>query len=123
MERLEESDGSKRDMKDSFPPLLRGVGTVVILMAAVIAFCIARQHDQSHRTNVSPNQSASGKESANALAPSVSVTHEPSAKIAQDNVVEEVLENDWVEWLGFAGTAIFAASFFVEAYVRQNKNT
>jgi hypothetical protein len=38
-------------------------------------------------------------------------------------VVEEVLENVWVECLGFAGTAIFAASFFVEAYVRRNKKT
>jgi hypothetical protein len=96
-------------MKDSFPPLLRGIGTVVILMAAVIAFCIARRHDQAPRTLVSPNQSTTGNSRGNSPATS------------QVGVVEVVLENDWVEWLGFTGTAIFAASFFVEAYVRHHK--
>ena len=108
-------------MKDYFPPLLRGIGMLVMLTAAVIAFCIARQHHQSPRTRVTPNQSATGKESGNSLVSSVSKGHELGAEVAQDSVVEEVLENDWVEWLGFTGTAIFGASFFVEAYVRRNK--
>jgi hypothetical protein len=111
MEKLKQSNEAKRDMKGSFPPLLRGIGTVVILMAAVIAFCIARRHDQAHLALVSANQSTTGKGGGNSPASS------------QDSVVEEVLENDWVEWLGFTGTAIFGASFFVEAYVRYHKTT
>ena len=37
-------------MKEALPPLLRGLGTLVILVAAVIAFCIDRQHEKSQRT-------------------------------------------------------------------------
>jgi hypothetical protein len=41
----------------------------------------------------------------------------------QEDVVEDVLENVWFECLSFAGTAIFATSFFIEAYVRHKKKT
>jgi len=88
---------------------------LVMLTAAVIAFCLARQHPQSPRTRVSLNQSATGKESGNSLVSSVSKGHELGAEVAQDDVIEDVLENVWLECLGFAGNAIFAASFFVEA--------
>ena len=110
-------------MKDYFAPLLRGIGMVVMLMAAVIAFCIARQHEQSRRAPSRPNQIATGKKSGDSPASSVSEMHEPRGEAAPDDVIEDVLENDWFECLGFAGTAIFAASFFVEAYVRRNKKT
>ena len=109
-------------MKDSFPPLFRGIGMVVMLIAAIVAFCIARQHGQSQRTRVSPNQIAAGKGSKDSPVSSVSGMNEPRAEAAQDTVVEDVLENVWFEWLGFAGTAIFATSFFAEAYLRCKKN-
>jgi hypothetical protein len=96
---------------------------LVMLMAAVIAFCIARQHEQSQRLPLRPSQIATGKKSGDSPASSVSETHEMPADAAQDSVVEEVVENVWFECLGFAGTAIFATSFFVEAYVRHKNNT
>jgi hypothetical protein len=106
-------------MKDSLPPLLRGIGTLVMLTAAVIAFCIARQHNQSRRTLFPATALATGKRSGDSLTTSVSETHEVPAGFAQDDVLEDVLENVWFECLGFAGTAVFAASFFVEAYARR----
>jgi hypothetical protein len=108
-------------MKNSLPPLLRGIGTVFMLVATVIAFCIARQHDQLPRTRLSPSQSISGKKSGDSVA-TVSDVQELRAEVEQDSVVEDVLENVWFEWLGFAGTAIFAASFFAEAYLRRDTN-
>ena len=110
-------------MRDSLPPLLRGIGMLVMLMAAVIAFCIARQHEQSQRLAQRPSQIANARRGGDPPASSVSETHEAAADAAQDSVVEEVVENVWFECLGFAGTAIFAASFFVEAYVRYHKTT
>jgi hypothetical protein len=109
-------------MKNSFPPLLRGIGTVVLLTAAVIAFCIARQHDQSQQTRPSSNQSASGNKSGDSVAALVSEMQDLRAEVAQESVAEDVLENAWFDWLGFAGTAIVATSFFVEAYLRRDNN-
>ena len=110
-------------MNPALPPLLRGIGTLVILTTAVIAFCIAHRHERSQRTGSRPNPVATGKKSGDSPASSVSEGQEPGVEIARDTVVEEVLENDWVECLGLVGTAIFGASFFVEASIRQNKST
>jgi hypothetical protein len=110
-------------MKDSFPPLLRGTGMLMMLTATVIAFCIARQHDQSRRTRLLATEIAAGERSGDSLATPVSEMHGPRGEFAQDDVVEDVLQNLWFECLGFAGTAVFAASFFVEAYVRHSKKT
>lgn len=96
---------------------------LVMLTAAVIAFCIARQHDQSRRARLPPNQIATARNSGDSLAPSVSETHELRGQVAQDDVIEDVLENVWFECLGFIGTAIFATSFFSEAYLRHKKKT
>ena len=109
-------------MKDFFPPLLRGVGMLVVLTAGIIAFWIARQHDQTRRTSVRLNQMVTGKKSGDSPVSSSSERGEQvHAEIVSDNVVEDVLENVWFECLGFAGTAIFATSFFMEAYVRSRK--
>ena len=108
-------------MKDHFPPLLRGIGMLVLLTAGVIAFWIARQHDKASRTLVRPVQIAAGKKSGDSPASSVSGMHEPGLEDPQDEVVEEVLKNPWFECLGFAGTGLFATSFFMEAYIRSKK--
>ena len=90
-------------------------------MAALTAFCIARQHDQSHRVRLSSNQGASGKKSGDSVVALASEVQELRAEVEQEGVVEDVLESVWFEWLGFAGTAIFAASFFAEAYLRRDE--
>jgi hypothetical protein len=109
-------------MKDSLPPLLRGIGTLFILIAAIIAFVIARRHDQSNSTGAPPNQIATRKKNADSQASAVTESHDRPEEAAQDSAVEEVLENIWVDCLGFAGPAIFSISFFVEAYHRHDKN-
>jgi alcohol dehydrogenase class IV len=108
-------------MKNSFPPLLRGIGVAVMLMAAVTAFCIGRQHNQLQFARLNSYQSASGKKSGDSVAALVSEVQKLRAEVEQESLVEEVLENAWFEWLGFAGSAIFAASFFAEAYLRRDK--
>jgi hypothetical protein len=61
------------------------------------------------------------KKSADSQASSVTEMHERLGEASQESVVEEVLDNLWVDCLGFAGTAIFSTSFFLEAYQRHNK--
>lgn len=95
---------------------------MVILAAAVITFYIARHHDSSQRTYERPGQNALGKTSGTSLTSSPSQHGVVGTEAEQDGVVEDVLENGWVQWLSFTGTAVFAASFFVEAYMRRGKN-
>src|SRR5262245_16440699 len=102
-------------MNDSLPPLLRGIGALVILLATVIAFYIARQHDQLPHPDMPPNRTG------DTVAALVSEVDKLRAEVEQDTVSEKVLENFWFECLGFAGTAIFATSFFAEAYLRREK--
>jgi hypothetical protein len=106
-------------MKSYLPPLLRGIGSVIILVAAVIAFCIAERHDQPYRERLNVSHSTVGQESLDSTAALASEMHELRALVEQESAFEEVLTNVWFEWLSFAGAAVVAASFFAEAYIRR----
>ena len=106
-------------MKSSFPPLLRGIGSVIILVAAVIAFCIADQHDQPQRARPIANQTIAGQGSTDSAAVLASEVHELRAMVEQESAFEDVMTNVWFEWISFAGAAVVAASFFAEAYIRR----
>ena len=106
-------------MKKSIPPLLRGIGTLLILTAAVIAFCIARQHDRTLDAGPARDQSIAGNAGGDNVAALASEVRELRAEVEQDDAVEKVLENRWFDWISFAGTAVIAASFFTEAYIQR----
>src|ERR1051326_9628583 len=108
---------------DSFPPLLRAIGTTVILAATVIAFVIARQHVAQREAHHPPAARTAGKPSATSDVQTLAAeVEELRSEVEAESVAEEVLENRWFEWLGFAGTANVASSFYTEWYVRRKKS-
>ncbi len=92
-----------------------------VLTAAVIAFCIARQHDQPRLTATIPALNPAARASGDSVSALADEVRELRADVEQEDVVEEVLEDPWFELLGFFGTALVAASFFAEAYLRRDK--
>jgi hypothetical protein len=102
-------------------PLLRGIGATIILLGTLIAYLDARNNIEDHglkRQPVGllglPGRVATGNPA---------VTNAVAAEPEDDNeaVVREVLGNRFFEWMGLIGTAVFASSFYVEAFVRNPK--
>jgi hypothetical protein len=104
--------------QDSTPPLFRGIGTTVILVATVISFAMAR-----HPASPLPVPGRSGMTSG--VTPRVAeLEREVDAlrrEVADDHFVEEVFGNPWFEILGFIGTGFIGASFYIEWGLRRRK--
>ena len=106
---------------ESTPPLLRGIGTLVVLAAAVVSFVIARLND--------PKQSGKPPSPVELATPGQASRMDTLADQMEDlreemneaTVVDDVLENVWFECLGFSGTALIATSFLVEWRVKRTK--
>ena len=100
---------------ESTPPLLRGIGTLVVLAAAVVSFVIARLNDPKPSAKP-PSPAQNGR--IDNLADQMEDLRE---EMNEATVVDDVLENVWFECLGFSGTALIATSFLVEWRVRRAK--
>lgn len=96
-------------LHDSSPPLLRGLGTTIILIATILSFIIAREEMKAGDLARLPPASA--------------ITHAPSdaRQPEDDSVIEEVLSDPWVEGLSYLGTALIASSFYLEWFLRRRK--
>ena len=108
---------------DSLGPLLRGVGSTIILIGAIIGFWIARHNLRAERAR----QQAVHLSSASTMKMSTlprrgSLPETSSDAVPQsDSLAEEVIENPWFELLGLAGTAVMSSSFYVEWAARRRK--
>ena len=102
---------------DFLPPLLRGIGTTIILIAALISFSVARQSTDQQRKEREEAASISAPASSE-LARLSEEVEDLRLETEEDTIVEKVFENRWFEWLGFVGTAIIASSFYVEALLK-----
>lgn len=92
--------------QDSTPPLLRGLGTTLILLATIFSFIIARQEIKAgDLARLRPA----------AVAPAGAVQAD------DDSVIEEVLSNPWIEGLSYLGTGLIASSFYLEWFLRRRK--
>lgn len=96
-------------MSESTPPLLRGIGTVLVLIAAIVAIRIANVQDASVSLLPPGVKHIEGDASAQIREPHTD---------GEEDLVEEVLENRWFSWISVVGTAVIAASFFAESYLR-----
>lgn len=92
----------------------------VILLATVIAFVIARQ-DVRNRAAIRHPVSVADKTKASVDSLSEDI-RQLRSEVEEETVVEEVLENPWFDWTGFAGTAIVISSFYMEWMVRRSKS-
>ena len=109
-------------MNMSTPPLLRGLGTLLVTAAAVVAICIARQAGTSSVAPSTPAPSRAANGGGEDVAALASEVRELRAEVEEQDVVDEVLENRWFDWISITGTATIAASFFAEAYLRRRRN-
>jgi hypothetical protein len=114
-----------RCLNESVPPLLRGIGTVILLLATVLSAATARGHGR-HASSILPTPAKPPVTSAAPAGPALSPElarelAEIRREIAEDSMLEEVFENPWFEACGYAGTACIASSFFVEWAIRRRK--
>jgi len=98
-------------LHDSTPPLLRGLGTTLILIATVLSFIIARQEIKAGDLARHPPASATIATPAGA------------DQADDDSVIEEVLSNPWIEGLSYLGTTMIASSFYLEWFLRRRKRS
>lgn len=105
------------------PPLLRGIGTMIVLVTTLISICVARQDiraSQLKREMLKAKAAASTGKS-NAGLPAESEDLRDGA--GEDSVAEEVIDNPWFDWIVGLGSAVIASSFFVESYVRSREKS
>jgi hypothetical protein len=95
-------------LRDSTPPLFRGLGTTLILCAAIITFIVARAEMQSD--DLVRLRIAAGAPVA-------------ASELDDDGVIEEVLSNTWIECLSYLGTGLISSSFYLEWFIRRRKKS
>lgn len=106
---------------ESTPPLLRGIGTLVVLAAAVVSFVIARLNDPKPSAKPSSPVALATAGQAGRIDTLADQMEDLREEMNEATVVDDVLENVWFECLGFSGTALIATSFLVEWRVRRAK--
>ena len=104
---------------DSLPPLLRGLGTALILATSALVVVVERRPDDEAASRAAMTQLAvnaeeglhHGERGADALATEVRLLH---LQLQGNDLADDVFENPWFQWLGLLGTALISASFFAE---------
>jgi hypothetical protein len=109
------------ESRDYLPPLLRGIGTTLILIGTVVAFVSARrdiEHHRAKRQSFAPIPAYSSQPTLDLVAKEL---QDLRAETLNENLAEEIVENRWFEWLGVFGAGVASASFYVEALMRRSK--
>ncbi len=106
---------------ESTPPLLRGIGTLIVLAAAVVSFAIARLNDPKQYAKPPSPVALATPAQAGRIDNLAEQMEDLREEMNEATVVDDVLENVWFECLGFSGTALIATSFLVEWRVRRAK--
>lgn len=104
---------------DSLPPLLRGLGTALILLTSALVVVVERRTDDDTSAIAAMAQLAikaeegrhRGDAGADALATEVRLLR---LQLQDNDLADDVFENPWFQWLGLLGTALISASFFAE---------
>lgn len=106
-------------MSESLPPLLRGLGTLLILLTSALVVTVERRDnahraEQIHLARLASKAEASLPQhpgDANALATEVRLLR---LQLQDNDLADDVFENPWFQWLGLLGTGLIASSFFAE---------
>ena len=106
-------------MSDSLPPLLRGLGTLLILLTSALVVTVERREnaarvEQAHIARVALKAEESlppGRADTDALTQEMKLLR---LQLQGNDLADDVFENPWFQWLGLLGTGLIAASFFAE---------
>lgn len=107
-------------MQDHVPPLLRGIGFLLVLLASLAVGVMEHRADIEAKARM-----ANAKTQVDAMA-AVSPERRQADSIAteirllrlqlqQEDFADKVFGNPWFQFLGALGTALVALSFFYEA--------
>lgn len=104
---------------ESLPPLLRGLGTALILVTSALVVVVERRPDDDAASRAAVTQLAvkaeearhRGETGADAIATEVRLLR---LQLQDNDLADDVFENPWFQWLGLLGTALISASFFAE---------
>jgi hypothetical protein len=109
---------------DYLPPLLRGIGTTLILIGTVVAFVSVRRDVEQHTSNrrasaLTSTLRGSPQPTLDLLATDL---QQVRSEMREESVAEEVFENRWFESLGLLGAGIASATFYIESLMRRSKS-
>ncbi len=113
--------------RNCLPPLLRGIGTTILLFATVFSVIAARRDlrtDRIKREAVYARARADAEAqvvAARNLAGLEAAVEDLRSGMQEESVAGEVIENPWFDWGGLVGTAIIASSFYVESFQRRRE--
>jgi hypothetical protein len=100
----------------SLPPLLRGLGTSLLLISATLTVWYERQDlhgdAQAALAQMPPSERQTLLQQLQRL----------NLHVEQDALADEVFENPWFQWLSLLGTGLIAGSFFVESRLRRQEH-
>jgi len=104
---------------ESLPPLLRGLGTALILVTSALVVVVERTPDDDAVSRAAMAQLTikaqealhHGERGTDALATEVRLLR---LQLQGNDLADDVFENPWFQWLGLLGTALISASFFAE---------
>lgn len=99
----------------SLPPLLRGLGTSLLLLSA--ALTVWYEREQMAASDNATLAHVSSAERATLL----HELHRLNLRIEDNDLADEVFENPWFQLLSLLGTGLISASFFVEWRVRKQE--
>lgn len=108
----------------ALPPLLRGLGTLLLVLASVLVG-FAEHHqgeqarialEQAHERVEQEARAARSGEGLEALTREISLLR---LQLAETDLAGQVFANSWFQLLGALGTLLVATSFFVEAAQRR----
>jgi hypothetical protein len=114
--------------RNFLPPLLRGIGTTILLLATLFGVIAARQAvqaDQIKQAALHAKAEAAAKAQpaeTRALAELMAETQELRSELEEKSVVEEVINNRWFDWASLLGTAVIASSFYTESLLQRREN-
>ena len=109
--------------KDHVPPLLRGIGFALILLASVVVGvgeyrANAGQRDRAAQVRARMDaQAAASREDgrADAIAAEIRMLRQ---QLQDEDLADKVFENPWFQLIGVLGTGLVAVSFLYEAWAK-----
>ena len=109
----------------SLPPLLRGLGTLLVVVASVVVGVAEHRQAVQMQADIAEARERVEAEAGAALADrrTEALTREIQRlrlQVQEHGLAGEVFENPWFQVLGVLGTLLIAASFFLEAWQKRS---
>lgn len=105
---------------EALPPLLRGLGTALILLTSALVVVVERNATDDDApaaaTSARIEAAAGGAGGVDALTAEIRLLR---LQMRDNDLADEVFENPWFQWLGLLGTALISASFFAEWRIKR----